>query len=829
MRKIIVFLVLLSLILVACTGATTAEPQVEEQATEERAEEVAREPVEVEFWHALTGSFGEVLDKLISEYNASQNAVVITGVYQGNYQDIQKALLAELAAGGAPDMAQLEASFSATLVASGALRPVQDFIDDSNVGLSQDIVGAIYPGFRAVSSFDGVMYTMPFNMSMPVLYYNATMLEGAGVEQPPETWEDFIDACKAVTSGDQFGFTINPGNVWIWEAMVMQNGGQLFDEGYTEVRFNAPDAVGALDFWVDTVNQGCGKTQGWEEGRTEFFNGNVAFYKDSSGGLGGVLDSIGDFELGVTHIPWGKEKVVTIGGATFGIFANSSEEKQLAAWDFMKFLTSPESVSRLSADTGYLPTSALASEIDPLKSLLAEDALRASMLDSLPFLRPRPSVAGYAEIQSYLREAIESATLLQVSSQQALDTAAVEGQRVLDGLPAVEVVEVEFWHALTGSFGEVLDKLISEYNASQNAVVITGVYQGNYQDIQKALLAELAAGGAPDMAQLEASFSATLVASGALRPVQDFIDDSNVGLSQDIVGAIYPGFRAVSSFDGVMYTMPFNMSMPVLYYNATMLEGAGVEQPPETWEDFIDACKAVTSGDQFGFTINPGNVWIWEAMVMQNGGQLFDEGYTEVRFNAPDAVGALDFWVDTVNQGCGKTQGWEEGRTEFFNGNVAFYKDSSGGLGGVLDSIGDFELGVTHIPWGKEKVVTIGGATFGIFANSSEEKQLAAWDFMKFLTSPESVSRLSADTGYLPTSALASEIDPLKSLLAEDALRASMLDSLPFLRPRPSVAGYAEIQSYLREAIESATLLQVSSQQALDTAAVEGQRVLDEQ
>ena len=425
-RILIAFVLSLGLILAACTPAAE-EPPAEEPAVEEPA----AEPVEIEFWHALSGAFGEVLEQLVDEYNASQDAVVVIASYQGNYQDSQQALLAALAAGDPPDAAQLEASFSATLVDGGALAPVQEFIDDPDVGLSQDVVNAIYPGFREVSTFDGVMYTMPFNMSMPVLYYNASLLDAAGVA-PPETWSEFLDACNAVTSGDQYGFTINPGNVWIYEAMVMQNNGELFDDGYSEVRFNEPAAVEALQFWVDTAESGCGKNQAWEEGRTEFFNGNVAFYKDSSGALGGVIDSMSDFELGVTHIPWGEEQIVTIGGGTFGIFSDAPTEQQAAAWDLIKFLTNPEAVSRLSADTGYLPTSQLAVEIDPLKSLLAENTQRASMLDSLPFLQPRPSVAGYAEIQSYLREAIDLATLLQASAQEALDSAAEEGQRVLD-------------------------------------------------------------------------------------------------------------------------------------------------------------------------------------------------------------------------------------------------------------------------------------------------------------------------------------------------------------------------------------------------------------
>ena len=115
MKKIFSSLILISMVFSACAPA-------------------APEPVEVEFWHSLKGAYGEVLDELIEEYNnTNQKDITVVGVYQGNYQDTQKALMAELAAGGSPDVAQLEASFSATMVAAGALRPMQDFIDDADV------------------------------------------------------------------------------------------------------------------------------------------------------------------------------------------------------------------------------------------------------------------------------------------------------------------------------------------------------------------------------------------------------------------------------------------------------------------------------------------------------------------------------------------------------------------------------------------------------------------------------------------------------------------------------------------------------------------------
>jgi sn-glycerol 3-phosphate transport system substrate-binding protein len=450
MKKLTVLLVVFVLLLAACTPQPAApaaeepaaeepaaeepaaeEPMAEEPAAEEPMEEepMAEEPVTIEFWHSLSGDFGAVLEQLIVDYNESQDKVVVNAVYQGNYQDTQKALLAALAADDAPDAAQLEASFGATLAAKGVLTPVEDFTADPDVGLTGEEFDAIYPGFKAATSIDGTMYTMPFNTSMPVLYYNADMLADLELA-PPETWDDFKATCNEVTNADKFGFTINAGNVWVFEAMVWQNEGMLFSEDGTQSLINEPAAVEALQFWVDMVESGCAKAQAWEEGRTEFFNGNVAFLEDSSGSLGGILNNI-DFELGVTHIPWGKQKVATIGGATLGMFADSDVHAQAAAWDFIKFLTSPASISRLSADTGYLPATSLALDMDPLMSLLEEDPMRASILELLPYAAPRPMVEGYPEIQGAIRQAIEEATLQQKTAQEALDVVAEEANRIL--------------------------------------------------------------------------------------------------------------------------------------------------------------------------------------------------------------------------------------------------------------------------------------------------------------------------------------------------------------------------------------------------------------
>jgi len=416
-------LIILCLVLGACTGPQAAPPPAPTATPAP-----PKGPVEIEFWRALTGDYGKVLEDLIKEYNASQTAVTVKDVYAGNYQESQKRLMAALAAGQAPDVMQLEVSFSAQLVANRTLVPMQNFIDGPK-GLSKADKEDIYPGFWKSSTVDNVIWTMPYNNSMPVLYYNADMLEAANVK-PPETWQDLTAACKAIGAKGQLGFTINPGNIWVYEAMVWQNKGELFSPDYKEVRFNQPAAVEALQYWVDLVKSGCAKMQSWDEGRTEFFVGKAAFLQDSSAGLVGYIKN-SKFKLGVTHLPWGKSQVATIGGANLGIFASVPKERQEAAWDFVKFLTSKEGIARLSAGTGYLPVRKSATDVPVLADLLKQDPRAKVSIDSLPYAVPRPNVTGYAEIQTFIREAIESSLLGKASAQEALNAAAEKTKTVL--------------------------------------------------------------------------------------------------------------------------------------------------------------------------------------------------------------------------------------------------------------------------------------------------------------------------------------------------------------------------------------------------------------
>ena len=96
--------------------------------------------------------------------------------------------------------------------------------------------------------------------STPILYYNKTMFDRAGIKQPPQTWAELLADAKKLTdeSKGQWGIMLPSTNDdyggWIFSALVRANGGKYFNEDYPgEVYYNSPTAIGALRFWQDLI------------------------------------------------------------------------------------------------------------------------------------------------------------------------------------------------------------------------------------------------------------------------------------------------------------------------------------------------------------------------------------------------------------------------------------------------------------------------------------------------------------------------------------------------------------------------------------------------
>ncbi|MEA2641273.1 MAG: sn-glycerol 3-phosphate transport system substrate-binding protein, partial [Chloroflexota bacterium] len=117
-------------LLAACTSAPTgAPPAAPGSAGAPAAPAASAEPVHITFWYGLTGANGDVTQKVVDRFNASQTQVIVDAVQQPNYDDTINKLNASLAGGDLPNVVQVYDIGTQRMIDSGRVRPAQDFIE----------------------------------------------------------------------------------------------------------------------------------------------------------------------------------------------------------------------------------------------------------------------------------------------------------------------------------------------------------------------------------------------------------------------------------------------------------------------------------------------------------------------------------------------------------------------------------------------------------------------------------------------------------------------------------------------------------------------------
>ena len=137
----------------------------------------------ITFWHSMGGVNGEAIDYLVKKFNEENTKnIKVDAQYQGSYDDaINKLKSAQIGNMGA-DLVQIYDIGTRFMIDSGWVIPMQDLIDADGWDNSQ-----IEPNIAAYYTVDNKLYSMPFNSSTPILYYNKDMFEKAGITEVPDS------------------------------------------------------------------------------------------------------------------------------------------------------------------------------------------------------------------------------------------------------------------------------------------------------------------------------------------------------------------------------------------------------------------------------------------------------------------------------------------------------------------------------------------------------------------------------------------------------------------------------------------------------------------
>lgn len=387
-------------------------------------------------WHAYGGALGKSFEALVQEFNQAHPAIQIEPSYGGTLFTMREKLVTAIAAQSAPDIAQIDQFWSSELADAGAIVSLDDFLANDPALDRADIWDKAWQ----TASYRGKLWSMPFALSNIALYYNKTLFQQAGLDpnQPPVTWEMLAAAARQLTldadkngTPEQWGLTVplkaNEGNVYYWLAFLWQNNGAIFSADGKAVRFDDAAGVEALQFWVDLAKKDhalplAPPDNGFEEGK-------VGMTIASTARLAALLKALGPDNLGMAPLPAHKQAATGVGGANLAIL--SGARNQQAAWEFIRWMTSPEINLKWSIASGYLPLRQSVVQSPAYQAYLKQTPQAQVILDQMAVAIVRPNVPAYTPVSREIGLAIEAALFTDVSAQAALNAAAARSAAAL--------------------------------------------------------------------------------------------------------------------------------------------------------------------------------------------------------------------------------------------------------------------------------------------------------------------------------------------------------------------------------------------------------------
>lgn len=433
MKKLWLCFLVLAFAIAGCNSGETR------RADSEDADAASKEKVELEFYFpvAVGGPITKIIDQLVADFEAENPNISVTPIFGGSYAETMTKVQTAVQGGNSPDLAVLFAIDLYTLLSMDAIEKLNSYAEE-------EFFEDFFEGFMANSSVGEDVWSIPFQRSTIVLYYNKDAFKEAGLdpEQPPTNWDELVEYADKLTVKDESGNVTQWGleipstgyQYWMFQALALQTDKNIMSDDGTEVYFDTPANVEALQFYVDLGQKHGVMPKGtieWATVPSDFISGKTAMMYHTTGNLTTVKEGA-DFDFGVAFLPANKQYGSPTGGGNLYIFKDIPEENKKAAWKFIEFLTEPERVAQWSIDTGYVATRKSAYETELLKNYIQEFPEAEVAKDQLEYADSELSTYQNGNVQKILNDLIQAALNGEMSPEEALKKAQADADKVLE-------------------------------------------------------------------------------------------------------------------------------------------------------------------------------------------------------------------------------------------------------------------------------------------------------------------------------------------------------------------------------------------------------------
>jgi sn-glycerol 3-phosphate transport system substrate-binding protein len=383
---------------------------------------------------AVGGPLTKVMDGLVSDFEKKNPDIKVNAIYAGNYNDARIKSLAAIKAG---EHVQLAVMFSIDLydlIEQDVIVPFSSLCKTEN---DKKWLNSFYPTLMENSTTLGKVWSVPFQRSTIVMYYNKDMFKKAGLNpnKPPQTWDEMVSMSKKLTTKDHWGVMIPSTGYpyWMFQALAKQNGKVLMNKDGNRVFFDDKKVIEALQFWKDLSAKYHVMPKGtieWGTLRKNFLEGKTAIMWNSTGNLTAVKKNA-TFNFGVAMLPKHVMRGTPTGGGNFYIFKNATPKERVAALKFIKFMTSPDISAKWSIATGYMGISKAAYNTPALKSYVEGFPYAKVARDQLKYATEEFSTYQTGRVRKLLNDAIQAALTDAKTPKKALMDAQNKADMIL--------------------------------------------------------------------------------------------------------------------------------------------------------------------------------------------------------------------------------------------------------------------------------------------------------------------------------------------------------------------------------------------------------------
>jgi multiple sugar transport system substrate-binding protein len=390
-------------------------------------------------WSHVTSHLIDFINELTPQFEADNPGVTI------EYSAIEFAgystkLITAFAGGGGPDVYDINAVTKGAFEPKGMLAPLD--LDAMGYASQNDFVKEWVPGsLNPYMSRDGELLGIPYDLAVWQLYLNDDYFKKAGldpVKDAPETWEDFYSVSEQIFAktgikGYQLPLGISFG--WyliIWEPMLWQNGGQIFNPDGS----SALDTAGtrkAFEMWNDILNDrktGCTVEYEGDSPVYDFAAGNSAMTIAGPFGNGTIASVGSDKVMGkysVVPLPQVDPNNPITTMNSWGWYLNKNSKQVDLGSKFIKYYADHGMEAYMTGQT--IPLLDVFNS-DEAKATFGYDIFKAGMAHT----RPREGTPYYDETGNAIKKALDDYIMM----GQNLDSVVTDLHKTIDKIQAGE-------------------------------------------------------------------------------------------------------------------------------------------------------------------------------------------------------------------------------------------------------------------------------------------------------------------------------------------------------------------------------------------------------